>query len=439
MRFYLVTLGCPKNSVDSEMMASLLRQDGHQPVSDARHADVLIVNTCAFIADARSESFSAIHELALRKRRWQRLVVVGCMVERDSDEIKRRAPAVDALLGARSWPQIRQIVAGFQEARPGSAYVPAEIQERALVTSVTRIRQDGASAYIKIADGCDASCGYCAIPLIKGPQHSKQPADVLREARELAAQGVREITLIAQDTTAYGRDLGFTDALPDLVETLSCALPELLWLRILYAYPQHITPRLIACITAMPNVCHYLDVPLQHGAPSVLRRMRRSDNIPDMLQTIQALREAVPDIALRSTFIVGYPGETDDEFEQLLEFMQLIHFDNVGVFRYSRERGTFAADLPGQVPAEVAEERFQRAMLAQQQISLQNNLAQVGRRMQVLVEGASGGLTIGRCYRQAPEIDGLTLISGSAQAGSVLSVAIVSAQEYDLRGELAAT
>ncbi|MHB9034675.1 MAG: 30S ribosomal protein S12 methylthiotransferase RimO [Anaerolineae bacterium] len=436
MRFYLETLGCPKNSVDSEMMSELLMQDGHQPVEYPRHADILIINTCAFIADARDESFAAIRALVHRKRRRQRLIVAGCLAERDAPEIKRLIPAVDAFLGTRSWPRIRELVAELTLSGSGATRTVTESEDRALVTSVTRSSQASASAYLKIADGCDAACGYCAIPLIKGPQHSKLPAEVRREAGELAALGVREINLIAQDTTAYGRDLGLVDALPDLLETICRDLPQLLWLRILYAYPQHITTRLIETMAALPNVCHYLDIPLQHGSPQVLRRMRRPDNVEQTLGLIAHLRRAIPDIALRSTFIVGYPGETESEFEQLLAFMRLIHFDNVGVFRFSREQGTYAADLPGQVPVEVIEERYDQAMLAQQQISLENNRAQVGRRLPFLVEGADGGLMLGRCYCQAPEIDGLTLVPGVAQIGDLLTVNIVAAQEYDLRGEL---
>lgn len=436
MRYYLVTLGCPKNTVDSEMMAQLLKQDGHISVDDNHQADVLIVNTCAFIADARSESLATLRELARHKRHGQRLVVAGCMAEGDTAEIRRRVPAVDHFIGTRAWPHIRQLMAQLQG---GSAVAePTEVADRLLVTSVTRAKQEGASAYLKIADGCDAACGYCAIPLIKGPQHSKQPSEVMREAHELAAGGVREINLIAQDTTAYGRDLGLTDALPGLISDLATELPLLLWLRILYAYPQHITQRLVDRMAAFPAVCHYLDIPLQHGSPAVLHRMRRPDDIDHIWGLIVSLRAAIPDIALRSTFIVGYPGETEHEFGQLIEFLQEARFDNVGVFRYSREKGTYAASLPDQVPAEVIESRYHRAMTAQQVISLHNNRAQVGRRLPMLVEGAADGVIVGRCYRQAPEIDGLTLAQGEATAGEVLKVEIVGAQEYDLQAVILA-
>lgn len=433
MRFYLVTLGCPKNSVDSEMMSTLLREDGHIPVDNPRHAELLLVNTCAFIADARMESLNTLRELARHKRRGQRLVAAGCITERDAAEVKRLIPQVDLFLGARAWSRVRELA---HDTGAGDYTTAMETDSRLLVTSVTRSPQEGSSAYLKIADGCDAACGYCAIPMIKGPQRSKYPQDVLREARELDAQGVREINLIAQDTTAYGRDLGLADALPQLMADIVREAPGLLWLRVLYAYPQHITARLIETMASLKSVCHYLDIPLQHGAPETLRRMRRPDDIERIHNMIRALRSAVPDIALRSTFIVGYPGETEAEFEKLLELMREIRFDNVGVFQYSRERGTYAASLPDQVPAKLAEERYHQAMLEQQAISLGNNRAQVSRELAVLVEGSADGVVIGRCYRQAPDIDGLTLASGAALPGEVIQVRVVGAQEYDLQAEI---
>lgn len=434
MRFYLMTLGCPKNTVDSEMMAELLRQAGHTAVENTRQAAVLIVNTCGFIAQAREESYEALGQLARQKRRGQWLVAAGCMAERYAKEIKLRVPGVDAVLGTRSWPQINEILNSLQ-GRP-SRDEQTTGNQRGLVTSVERHPQMGASAYLKIADGCDAACGFCAIPLIKGPQQSKQPAEVLREARELEAAGVREINLIAQDTTAYGRDLGLDDALPGLIENLIHNLSSTLWLRILYAYPQHVSPHLVALMAESSAICHYLDIPLQHGDPDVLQRMRRPSDIDRTLGLIESLRVAMPDIALRSTFIVGYPGETEREFTNLLAFMREIRFDNVGVFAYSREEGTYAASLPGQAPARDIDARYDRAMAEQQRISLARNQTQIGRDLAVLVEGAGEGLVVGRCYRQAPEIDGLTLIPGDAPVGAVLQVKVTGAQEYDLLGEM---
>jgi ribosomal protein S12 methylthiotransferase len=434
MHFYLMTLGCPKNTVDSEMMASLLCQAGHIEVAKPGQAQVLIVNTCGFIAKAREESFDALVQLTRRKRRGQWLIAAGCMAERYANEIKRDVPGVDLFLGTRSWPQIPSLLASLE--KHPSWVEQFRTDDRGLITSVERHPATGASAYLKIADGCDAACGFCSIPLIKGPQRSKLLKEVIREARELEAAGVREINLIAQDTTAYGRDHGLDDALPDLIETLTRNLSNLLWLRILYAYPQRVSPRLVALMAENNRICHYLDIPLQHGDPDVLQRMRRPPDIDRTLRLIETLRQEMPDIALRSTFIVGYPGETEREYANLLAFMREIRFDNVGIFTYSCEEGTYAAKLPGQVPEDVIEERYDRAMAEQQRISLARNQAQVGQELDVLVEGFGDGLIVGRCYRQAPEIDGLTLIPGQAQVGDVLHVKITGAQEYDLLGEL---
>ena len=436
VRFHIITLGCPKNTVDSEMMAELLRRAGHVQVNQPRKAEVLVVNTCGFIASAREESYAALRELAASKGRRQWLVAAGCLAQRDGEGLRRQVPEVDALIGTQSWPEIVTLFRRLEA--QGRARVPCDLlgQEGNLVASVPRRATLGATAYLKIADGCDAACSFCAIPLIKGPQRSKPSADVLREAQELAAQGVREVVLIAQDTTAYGRDRSEGDALPGLLRALSREVPSLDWLRILYAYPQHITPQLVEAMAGLPQVCHYLDLPLQHGHPDVLRRMNRPHNVEAIYRLIAGLREAVPDIALRSSFIVGFPGEAEKEFEALLDFMRAIAFDKVGVFAYSAEEGTPAALMPDQVPAEVIAERHERAMLVQQGISLRRNQEQVGSELPILVEGVGQGLTVGRSYREAPEIDGVVLLRGEAGVGEFVRGRIVSAQEYDLVAEL---
>jgi len=435
MRFHLVTLGCPKNSVDSEMMAELLRQAGHLPVDSPSEADLFIVNTCGFIRPARDESYRALRELAAQKRAGQWLVAAGCLVQYQGEVIRRRVPAVDAIIGTRSWPRIATLVESLE--REGSGGKGPRLVERDgdLVASVGRRATMGATAYLKIADGCDAACAFCAIPLIKGPQRSKPLADVLREARELADQGVQEIVLIAQDTTAYGRDRSEPEALPGLLRALAKAVPGVSWLRILYAYPQHVTPQLIETMASLPQVCHYLDLPLQHGHPEMLKRMRRPQDIDRVHHLIARLRQAMPDIALRSSFIVGHPGETEDEFASLLSFIREISFDQVGVFSYSPEEGTPAASLPDRVPPTLVAERHQRAMLVQQEISRQRNQAQVGRVLRILVEGAGDGLTVGRSYREAPEIDGLVLLPGEAPVGEFIEARIVAAKAYDLIAE----
>ncbi len=437
MRCYIATLGCPKNAVDSEMMAELLRQAGHKLATDPRRADVIIVNTCGFIEAARQESYDALRELAKVKKHPQWLVAAGCLAERYGEEIRSHVPEVDAVIGTQSWPQIVSLLENLRSSSPISPTKLVPMPDgRDLIRSVRRRATMGASAYIKIADGCDANCAFCAIPLIKGPQRSKPLDQVVREATELVGADVREITLIAQDTTAYGRDLGLRDALPGLLRAIATAVPKLDWLRVMYAYPQHITDSLIEAMAELPQVCHYLDLPLQHGHADVLRRMRRPHDIESVYGLIVRLRQAMPDLALRSTFIVGFPGETESEFEGLLAFMREIAFDKVGVFAYSAEEGTEAALMSERVPVQVIAERHERAMLAQQEISLRRNQAQVGRELPILIEGVGDGLSVGRSYREAPEIDGVVLAPGEAPLGQIVPARIVSAQEYDLVAEL---
>lgn len=440
-RFYLLSLGCPKNSVDSEGMSQLLRRHGYTETAHPEEADILIVNTCGFIRPARQESVAALRELAAHKRRQQLLVAAGCLPEQGRHTLERLVPRLDGIIGTRHWTDIAAFLAALRarggRSRSGACYAwePAQSKADSLVATFPRRVVAGASAYIKIADGCDAACAFCTIPLIKGPQQSKPPAAIVAEARQLVAQGVREIILIAQDTTAYGRDLGMRDGLPDLIETILAAVPELTWLRLLYAYPQHITPRLIRLMAEREPICHYLDMPLQHSHPAVLRRMGRSPDMAGVRALIARLREAMPDIALRTTFIVGYPGETEAEFADLLAFLQEIAFDKVGVFPYSQEESTPAAALPDQVPEEIKQERYQRAMTLQQEISIARNREQIGRQMTVLIEGQGKGLSVGRSYRDAPEIDGLILVPGETATGEMVPVRITQALEYDLVGE----
>jgi ribosomal protein S12 methylthiotransferase len=434
MNFYLITLGCPKNEVDSEMMAQLLLEEGHRAVADPDEADVLIANTCAFIRDARNESLATLTELARSKRADQALVAAGCLAQRDADTICRRVPQVDAVLGTRSWSEIASVVDRLTQRRQG---VSRTVREQGnLVASAHRLAINGRSAYLKIADGCDAGCAFCAIPLIKGPQASKPIEDILREARELVDQGVQELILIAQDTTAYGRDLGLRDGLPMLLERLAEIVPQEGWIRILYAYPQHISDALVATMAALPQVCHYLDLPLQHGHPEMLRRMRRPHDVAAIHDRIGALRRGMPDIALRSTFIVGFPGETDAEFQALLGLIEEIAFDHVGVFTYSRERGTSAAEMPDQVPAAVARERHKETMLAQQAISYRRNREQIGRVLKVLVDENVEGQAVARSYRDAPDIDGSVLVPTDTPLDGFVEVRITGAEPYDLVGQL---
>ena len=340
-------------------------------------------------------------------------------------------PGVDGILGTREWANIVPCVESLLGMEPGAAVRP----QVSVVTPMCRHAQ-GPTAYLKIADGSSAPCAFCAIPSIKGPQRSKARAAILEEARQLVAGGAQEIILIAQDTAAYGRDLGESDALPALIEDILATAPQMPWLRLMYAYPQHITPRLIETMASHPQVCHYLDLPLQHAHPATLRRMRRSPDVEGMRRLLRSLRQAMPDLALRTAFIAGYPGETEEEFVALLDFMAEIAFDKVGVFIYSPEEGTAAANLPSPVPRAVAEERYARAMELQRGISLACNQTQVGRTLDILVEGAEGGITVGRSYRDAPEIDGYVLLSGEWPIGQMVKARIERALEYDLHGRV---
>ncbi len=438
MKYYLETLGCPKNLVDSHGMARLLNELGHQPVAAPRQAQVLLVNTCGFIEDARDESIKELRQLARKKRRDQVLVAAGCLSQRWGERLMAAVPGLDGLLGTRHWSEIGALFdaleSGKGRSRPGAlswlgdALLDGEADD-------ARFARQGASAYLKIAEGCSAPCAFCAIPLIKGPAISRPAEAVARDAAALVQDGVEEIVLIAQDTTAYGRDRGERDALPGLMESILRAAPDLHWLRLMYAYPGHISPRLIEVMAGDPRVCHYLDLPLQHAHPAVLRRMKRPADVARSRHLIADLRAAMPDLALRTSFIVGYPGETESEFEALLDFVQEVRFDRVGVFLYSPEEGTAAAALADSVPEEVKVERYEQLMALQQPISLEINQTQVGRTLDVLVEGQGDGLSVGRSYRDAPEIDGLVLVPGALPPGQIVPVRITGAMEYDLVGE----
>jgi ribosomal protein S12 methylthiotransferase len=433
MRYYLLSLGCCKNTVDSEGMSRLLQQADYAPTEYPTAADVLIVNTCGFIDIAKEESFGALRELAEAKRRGQLLIAAGCLSQRYGRQLVKEVPSLDGIIGTRRWMEIMALV----EKLPPDGNTPlVMIGDPPVldVGSMPRSAIQGASAYLKIADGCSAPCSFCAIPLIKGPACSRPMEAIVDEARQLVAQGVKEIVLIAQDTTAYGRDQGQRDALAGLIEAILKAVPELPWLRLMYAYPQHITPRLIQVMAQHHQVCLYLDLPLQHAHPDTLRRMSRPHDVDRVRRLIADLRQAMPDVALRTSFIVGYPGETEEEFQALLDFAEEMAFDRVGVFTYSREEGTAAADLPDQVPHRVKEERYQRLMELQQDISLARNRQMIGCTLDVLVEGSGDGLSVGRSYRDAPEVDGLVLVKEELPMGKLVPVLITGAMEYDLIG-----
>lgn len=450
--YYLLTLGCPKNLVDSEGMAMLLQRDGYRATANPDRADVLIVNTCGFLDAAREESIATLQELAAGKQRHQRLVAAGCLAQRDGDEVVRRVPGVDALLGTRRWMEIVPLAAQLRAGRRGERYALLGDPEIGDDGAVLRPNTPSGSAYLKISDGCNAPCAFCSIPSFKGKLHSRPMPAILDEAARLVQGGARELIIVAQDSTDYGRDRGEPDSLPQLLSALCRRTPDLRWLRLMYAYPGHVSDRLIEVMAREPQILPYLDMPLQHGHPDTLRRMRRPSSSAWVYKTVDKLRTAMPDLALRTTFIVGFPGESEAEFQGLLDFMQAVQFDKLGVFQWSPEPGTPAYDLPDQVAEEIKEERWHRVMAAQQSISLARNQAQVGRTLEVLVEGVgqvdgqesglslpSGQpLTLARSYRDAPEVDGLVLLPGVLlPAGQMATVTISGALAYDMVGELA--
>ncbi len=436
--FYIVTLGCAKNTVDSSSMAQLLDRQGYRAVDDPAQADVLIVNTCGFIAPAREESYRVLGELARQKRPDQVLIAAGCLTQRYGREVAQKVPGVDGILGTRRWMDILDVIRKVRgRPHPEPLYhLPETPTVGSDVEGVARVAVQGPSAYIKIADGCRRPCAFCAIPLIKGTLVSRPMESILEEARLLQDMGVKEIILIAQDTTDYGHDLGLKDGLAQLLERLVRAVPDVPWIRIMYAYPGAVTDRLIELMASEPRILPYLDMPLQHADPQVLRRMRRPANLDWVYRTLEKMRAAIPDLTLRTTFIVGYPGETEEAFQRLLDFLDDIRFDRVGAFRFSYEPGTASAALGDPIPPEVKQERWERLMAHQQRISLEKNQAWVGRTLEVLIEGvdAESGISVGRSFRDAPEIDGLVLVEGVLPVGSMVPVRITQALVYDLVG-----
>jgi ribosomal protein S12 methylthiotransferase len=438
-RFHLVSLGCAKNTVDSESMAHLLRKAGYDASPSANAADVLIINTCGFIGPAREESLAALRGLAESKEPGQLLIAAGCLTQRYGAAIARQVPGLDGILGTRRWMDIVDVVGALcRSAHPEPVYHLPDVPEVGMeADGAPRSASHGASAYLKIADGCRRPCAFCAIPMIKGPAVSRSPDRILAEAGRLQAEGARELVLIAQDTTDYGHDLGLKDGLADLLESLVHQVPGLDWIRVMYAYPGYVTERLIDVMACHPRVVPYLDMPLQHAHPETLRRMRRPANLEWVRRTLESMRAAMPDLALRTTFIVGYPGETEEEFQALLDFVSAVRFDRVGVFTFSFEPGTASEPLGDPVPTEVKDARRERLMLLQQPISLQKNQAWVGRTLDVLIEGQGDGLSVGRSFRDAPEVDGLVVVEGEAPVGQIVPVQITGAMAYDLTGRVA--
>ena len=424
MKYHLVTLGCAKNTVDSMRLEQALRTGRHLAVTTPEEADLLLVNTCGFIDAAKDESVGVVRALDAARRPDQRLYVVGCMTQIAEDEVRAAVPNVDATFGVEQWDEISASI--------GAASETYDIP-------VVGLPVLGApSAYLKISDGCDRPCTFCIIPTIKGAMHSAPVSRLVAEARMYAAAGAKELVLVAQDSTAYAEDGGSRDGLAALLGELSAGVPEVPWIRLMYAYPGRVTPRLAEAMASLPNVVPYLDMPLQHGSDSTLRRMKRP-TLARSRRSIETIRRAIPDVTLRSTFIVGFPGETEAEFRALLRFVEEERFDHVGAFTYSPQAGTPAAAYPDQVPEAVKQERYGRLMELAQGISHAANRAQVGREVDILIESREPGrsaageqIVIGRTARDAPEVDGLALVKGAYPMGSMVRVRVDGALPYDL-------
>ena len=444
--YYLLSLGCSKNTVDSESIAQVLEQNGMRGVGDPSQAEVMIVNTCGFINSAKQESIHLLRELVDIKQGNQMVIAAGCLSQRYGSNLVQEVPGLDGVIGTRRWMDTFDLITRLRDRKhPTPLYhLPTEAETVGLdERGVLRASVQGASAYLKIADGCRRPCAFCAIPKIKGTAVSRPLEKLVAEAARLQDKGVQELMLIAQDSTDYGYDLGMKDGLAHLLEAIVDAAPDIPWLRIMYAYPGYVTPHLIDTIARHDQILPYLDMPLQHGHRETLKRMRRPAKVEWVYDTLAAMRRAIPNLCVRTTFIVGYPGETDEEFAGLMKFVQDLQFDRVGAFTYSYELGTPSAELPGMVPDEIKDERYNQLMELQQGISLSKNQALVGKTLDVLVEGHGMGededgndtgdiLSLGRSYRDAPEIDGYVIVEGELPPGAIVPVRVTGATAYDL-------
>lgn len=439
MNILFVSLGCDKNLVDSEMMLGILREKGYSFTDDESEADIVVVNTCCFIGDAGEESINTLLEMAELKKTGQikALIAAGCLAQRYREEIQKEIPQVDAIIGTMA---IGEIAAAIEEVLAGSGKNhyrdlngrPPFIQDRVLTTG-------GHFAYLKIAEGCSKRCSYCIIPRVRGDYRSIPMEELMIQAEKLGEKGVRELILVAQETTLYGVDLYGEKCLPKLLRELA-KISGIYWIRILYCYPEEITEELIETMATEPKVCHYLDIPIQHAADSVLRRMGRRTNQEELRQRIGKLRERIPDICLRTTLISGFPGETREDFEELYRFVNEMEFDRLGVFPYSREEDTKAAEMPDQIPEEVKAARRDELMELQQAIAFEKAEDMVGRVLDVMVEGkvADEDVYVARTYRDAPDVDGYLFLDTTAtlMTGDFVKALVTDSNEYDLRGEI---
>lgn len=437
MNILFISLGCDKNLVDTEVMLGMLTSRGYQMIDDETQADIIVVNTCCFIHDAKEESIQTILEMAdyKKKGRLKALIVTGCLAQRYKQEIIDEIPEVDAILGTTAYDKILEAV---DETLAGHVCVEMEdIDALPQVESRRVITTGGHYAYLKIAEGCDKHCTYCIIPKIRGDFRSVPMERLIKEAGELVEQGVKELILVAQETTMYGTDIYGEKSLPKLLKEL-CKIPALRWIRILYCYPEEITEELIQVIKEEEKVCSYLDLPIQHASDEVLKRMGRRTSREQLVSVIGKLRREIPDIALRTTLITGFPGETKEQHEEVMQFVDEMEFDRLGVFTYSPEEDTPAATMPNQIAEEIKEDRQAELMELQQDIAFELAEAMVGKEVVVMIEGkiADENAYVGRTYKDAPNVDGLIFVNTDEElmSGDFAKVKITGAIDYDLIG-----
>ena len=439
MKILFISLGCDKNLVDSEVMLKLLEEKGYQFTDDETEADVIVINTCCFIGDAKEESVNTILEMAEYRKSGscKALIVTGCLAQRYQKEILDEIEEVDAVLGTASYGAVAGTV---EKVLGGQKELHFESIDRLVPDQGGRVLTTGGHyAYLKIAEGCDKRCTYCIIPKLRGHFRSVPEEQLLAEAQRLADQGVKELILVAQETTVYGVDLYGEKRLPQLLTKLA-RVPGIRWIRVQYCYPEEITEELIQVIKNEPKVCHYLDLPIQHASDRILKRMGRRTTQADLRRIIGRLREEIPDICLRTTLISGFPGETEDDHEELMRFVDDCEFDRLGVFPYSAEEDTPAASMPDQIPEEVKEERRAELMELQQEIAFEKAEEMAGRELTVMIEGkvADENAYVGRTYKDAPGVDGYLFLNTdeTLMSGDFARVRVTGALEYDLIGEL---
>lgn len=438
MKLHLRTLGCDKNLVDAEFMLGDLCGNGFTYTEDENEADVIVINTCCFISDAKQESIDTILELAeLKKQGLKALVVTGCLAQRYAQEIKEEIPEVDAIIGTASIDSITEAVLASLK---GKDFVRREELTRLpRINSERIVTTPGHYEFLKIAEGCDKRCTYCIIPSIRGPFRSVPMEELIDEATMLASKGVKELILVAQETTLYGVDLYGKKSLPELLCKLS-EIDGIEWIRLQYAYPEEVTDELIDVMSTNSKVCHYIDIPIQHGSDNILRRMGRRTNQEELRSVIERLRNKIPDICIRTTLITGFPGETQEDFEETYRFVNEMEFDRLGVFAYSQEENTPAADFEDQVDEVTKQFRRDEIYELQQEIAFENAEKMIGKKLKVLIEGflPEEDVYVGRSYKDAPDIDGLVFVYATRQlmTGDMIMVKITDAKEYDLEGEI---